>query len=166
MIYFKETPVGRIGIGEKNGAIVKTVFEHNTEKVGAEFCDFDENDVDAEVPEIVAEAFKQLDEYFKGERTEFQLPLAPEGTTFMKRVWAALCDIPYGTTSTYKDIAIAVGCPKGYRAVGMANNKNPIGIIIPCHRVIGSSGKLVGYAGGTDLKTKLLVLENKQFKEA
>ena len=162
MIYFKETPLGRIGIGEKDGAVVKTVFERNTDKVGAEFCIFYED----KAPSIVVEAFRQLDEYFKGERTEFDLPLAPEGTPFMKRVWSALCDIPYGTTATYKDIAIAVGCPKGYRAVGMANNKNPIGIIIPCHRVIGCSGKLVGYAGGTDLKTKLLVLENKQFKEA
>ena len=162
MIYFKETPIGRIGIGEKDGAVVKTVFESNTDKVGAEFCDFYED----KAPSIVVEAFRQLDEYFKGERTEFDLPLAPEGTPFMKRVWSALCDIPYGTTATYKDIAIAVGCPKGYRAVGMANNKNPIGIIIPCHRVIGCSGKLVGYAGGMDLKTKLLVLENKQFKEA
>lgn len=83
----------------------------------------------------------------------------------MKKVWAALCDIPYGKTATYKEIAEAAGSPKAYRAVGSANNKNPISIIIPCHRVIGSSGKLVGYAAGTDIKNKLLLLENKQFQE-
>ncbi|MCL2141712.1 MAG: methylated-DNA--[protein]-cysteine S-methyltransferase, partial [Methanimicrococcus sp.] len=80
-------------------------------------------------------------------------------------VWNALCDIPYGKTVTYKDIAQAVGNPKACRAVGLANNKNPIAIVIPCHRVIGCSGKLVGYAGGLDLKRKLLVLENKSFQE-
>jgi O-6-methylguanine DNA methyltransferase len=164
MIYFKESSIGRIGIGEKGGSIVKVVFENNTEKIGSDFCDFTQNE--SNVPIIVVEAFRQLDEYLDGKRREFELPLAPEGTPFMKKVWTALCDIPYGKTATYKDIAIAVGSPKGYRAVGMANNKNPVAVFIPCHRVIGCSGKLVGYAGGMDLKTKLLVLENKQFKES
>lgn len=104
----------------------------------------------------------QLNEYFKGERKHFDLPLKPLGTEFQKRVWKALMNIPYGETKSYKEIAIEVGSPKACRAVGSANNKNPIPIIIPCHRVIGSTGKLVGFAGGLNLKEKLLNLEQKQ----
>lgn len=102
----------------------------------------------------------QLDEYFAGKRTMFDLPLQPVGTVFQKKVWSALCDIPYGQTRSYKEIAIAVGNERACRAVGMANNKNPIAIIIPCHRVIGSNGNLVGYAGGLDMKRSLLELES------
>ena len=101
----------------------------------------------------------QLDEYFSGQRTDFDLPLKPNGTEFQKKDWAALQEIPYGQTRTYKDIAEAIGCPKGFRAVGLANNRNPIMIIIPCHRVIGSDGSLTGYAGGTHIKKYLLELE-------
>lgn len=106
-------------------------------------------------------AFSQLEEYFNGKRKVFDFPLEMQGTEFQKKVWKALCDIPYGETRTYKEIAIAVGNPKACRAVGMANNKNPISIVVPCHRVIGSDGKLVGYGGGIDMKIALLDLEKK-----
>ncbi|MDV0444509.1 Methylated-DNA--protein-cysteine methyltransferase, constitutive [Methanimicrococcus sp. At1] len=162
MIYFKETVIGKFGIEGKDGSITKTVFENDLSKIGENCRDFTAS---SDVPPVVAEAFKQLEEYFDGTRKEFTLPLAPAGTPFMQKVWAALCEIPYGETATYKEIAETAGNPKACRAVGMANNKNPIAVFIPCHRVIGSSGKLVGYAGGTDVKHKLLVLENKNFKE-
>ncbi len=108
---------------------------------------------------IIKKTIKQLDEYFSGKREIFNLPMNPSGTEFQKRVWDELQKIPYGQTRSYKDIAIAIGNPKAYRAVGNANNKNPIGIIIPCHRVIGSNKKLTGYAGGIDKKEKLLNME-------
>ena len=109
---------------------------------------------------LLAEAMRQLAEYFAGERREFELPLAPEGTPFMRRVWAELVKVPYGAIATYGEIAERIGNPGGSRAVGLANNRNPIAIIIPCHRIIGSSGKLVGYAGGVELKERLLALES------
>ena len=105
------------------------------------------------------EVDKQMGEYFEGERKEFDLPLRPEGTDFQKKVWNALLEIPFGETRSYQDIANAVGSPKACRAVGMANHQNPIIIVIPCHRVIGKNGKLVGYGGGLSMKEKLLLLE-------
>jgi methylated-DNA-[protein]-cysteine S-methyltransferase len=108
---------------------------------------------------LLKEAVRQLSEYFAGERTAFSLPLDPKGTDFQKRTWDALQLIPYGETRTYKQIAEAIDCPKGCRAVGMANNRNPLAIVIPCHRVIGANGDLVGYASGLDVKRKLLEME-------
>ena len=108
---------------------------------------------------IIRQTIKQLDEYFNGKRKKFELPLNPKGTEFQKKVWQQLMNIPYGKTSTYKDIATLIGNTNASRAVGNANNKNPIAIIIPCHRVIGSNNKLTGYAGGLDKKEKLLNLE-------
>jgi len=108
----------------------------------------------------VDRAIAQLEEYFAGKRTTFDLDLdVATGTDFQKKVWQALTTIPYGETATYKEIAEQVGSPKACRAVGGANNKNPIAIIVPCHRVIGAGGKLVGYAGGLSKKTALLELE-------
>ena len=104
--------------------------------------------------------FFQLEAYFKGERRGFDLSIHMQGTDFQKKVWKALQEIPYGQTRTYKQIAEYIGSPKAYRAVGMANNKNPLMIVIPCHRVIGSNGSLTGYAGGLDIKEELLTLEN------
>lgn len=101
----------------------------------------------------------QLSEYFSGTRTEFDIPLAPNGTPFQKLVWRELCRIPYGQTRTYGEIAAAIGNPGAARAVGMACNRNPIWLIIPCHRIVGTGGKLTGYAGGLDLKRRLLDLE-------
>jgi methylated-DNA-[protein]-cysteine S-methyltransferase len=115
--------------------------------------------------ELFREATKQLEAYFSGKLEYFDLKLAPEGTEFQKSVWKALCKIPYGETRTYKDIAASVGKPKAYRAVGLANNRNPIAIIVPCHRVIGSNGKLTGYASGLDVKAFLLKLEENKLKE-
>lgn len=106
--------------------------------------------------EIIIKTIKQLEEYFKGDRKYFDLPLNPKGTEFQKQVWSQLIKIPYGKTKSYKEIAISIGKLKGYRAIGNANNKNPIAIIIPCHRVIGSNNKLTGYAGGLVIKQFLL----------
>ena len=104
-------------------------------------------------------AIQQINEYLQGTRKTFDLPFQLNGTDFQKSVWNALCQIPYGETRSYQQIADTIGNPKAVRAVGMANNKNPLPIIIPCHRVIGKNGKLVGYAGGIEIKTKLLELE-------
>ena len=101
--------------------------------------------------------------YFSKKRKSFDIPIKLEGTEFQKRVWDALIQIPYGKTCTYKDIAEKIGNPKACRAVGGANNKNPIMIIVPCHRVIGKNGDLVGYAGGIEVKQKLLDLEQGKF---
>lgn len=108
---------------------------------------------------LLCEAKLQLEEYFGGSRRAFELPLAPKGTPFQLRCWDALLKIPYGRTATYADIARAAGSPKGFRAAGLANNRNPIAIIIPCHRVIGSNGKLVGFGGGLEVKAFLLRFE-------
>lgn len=101
----------------------------------------------------------QLDEYFRGERTSFDVPLDLKGTPFQKMVWEKVNEIPYGETKSYKEIAVEIGAPKAVRAIGGANNQNPVPLIIPCHRVIGSNGSLVGYGGGLDKKEKLLDLE-------
>ena len=109
--------------------------------------------------ELLSMATIQLDEYFQGKRTTFSLPFKLTGTPFQLAVWKELQNIPYGQTTSYKEIAQKINKPKACRAVGMANNKNPLPIIIPCHRVIGSNGKLIGYAGGLNLKNYLLELE-------
>ena len=108
---------------------------------------------------LLKEAEKQLLEYLEGKRKAFDVPLNPKGTKFMQEVWTALQEIPYGETRTYGQIAQIIGKPKAARAVGMANHRNPIPIIIPCHRVIGSNGKLVGYGLGMEKKEFLLTLE-------
>jgi methylated-DNA-[protein]-cysteine S-methyltransferase len=101
----------------------------------------------------------QLEEYFEGKRRGFDLPLAPEGTAFQQRVWRALLDIPYGDTISYGELALRIGNKAASRAVGLANGSNPLPIVIPCHRVIGSNGKLTGYGGGLPIKQQLLTLE-------
>lgn len=110
------------------------------------------------------EAIAQLDQYFAGARTDFDLKLAPRGTAFQQSVWRALMTIPHGATRSYQQLASNIGKPSAVRAVGTANGANPIAIIIPCHRVIASNGKLSGYAGGIGLKAKLLMLEGAHFK--
>lgn len=115
-----------------------------------------------EAPEGLAlKVFRELDEYFEGKRKTFDIPLRTHGTAFQEKVWAALRAIPYGEVRSYKEVAEAIGHPKAYRAVGMANNANPIFIIVPCHRVIGSDGSLTGYGGGLPMKKALLSLEKK-----
>ena len=147
---FRDFPFGRFGVEEKEGAVTHLYLNPAGAVLPAE---------ERETP-LLAEAMRQLAEYFAGERREFELPLAPEGTPFLRRVWAELVKVPYGATATYGEIAERIGNPGGSRAVGLANNRNPIAIIIPCHRIIGSSGKLVGYAGGVELKERLLALES------
>lgn len=109
--------------------------------------------------DLLYEAYRQLDEYFKGNRICFELPLCMKGTAFQQRVWRELQKIPYGETRSYQDIAISIGNPKAVRAVGQANNKNPILILIPCHRVIHKNGNIEGFGCGTEVKKYLLDLE-------
>lgn len=150
-IFFYSTIVGKIAIVAQGNAIT-----------GVSFCDkAAPQDADLQETDVIRNAARQLTEYFAGQRKTFDLILAPEGSAFQQSVWQVLQKIPYGTTSSYKDIARQIGQPKACRAVGMANNKNPIAIIIPCHRVIGSNGKLVGYAGGLSVKETLLKLEER-----
>jgi len=120
------------------------------------FCDLNYT---REETALIKKTYTQLEEYFKGERQTFDIRLSAQGTDFQKTVWKELQKIPYGKTATYKDIAKNIGNKNASRAVGMANNKNPIAIIIPCHRVIGSNGNLTGYAGGINIKKYLLDLE-------
>ncbi|MDO6497955.1 methylated-DNA--[protein]-cysteine S-methyltransferase [Photobacterium sanguinicancri] len=122
----------------------------------------EDDDVDPDwllTQEPFIECCYQLDAYFSGSLTRFTVPLAPQGTEFQKQVWTALRSVPYGETCSYKAIAEAISNPKAVRAVGAANGKNPIAIIVPCHRVIGADGKLTGYAGGVEMKAFLLKLE-------
>ena len=147
---FRDFPFGRFGVEEKEGAVTHLYLNPAGAVLPAE---------ERETP-LLAEPMRQLAEYSAGERREFELPLAPEGTPCMRRVWAERVKGPYGATATYGEIAERIGNPGGSRAVGLANNRNPIAIIIPCHRIIGSSGKLVGYAGGVELKERLLALES------
>lgn len=109
--------------------------------------------------EALAPYLAQFRAYFAGELQRFTLPLAAQGTAFQQAVWQALCDIPYGETRSYRDIALAIGKPTASRAVGAANGRNPLSIIVPCHRVIGQNGSLTGYAGGLEIKQRLLRLE-------
>jgi methylated-DNA-[protein]-cysteine S-methyltransferase len=108
---------------------------------------------------LLEEAAQQLRAYFAGELRRFELPLAPHGTEFQRRVWDAVAGIPYGTTSTYSVVAAAIGSPRACRAVGAANGRNPLPIVVPCHRLLGASGALTGYGGGLELKRALLDLE-------
>lgn len=108
---------------------------------------------------ITSSAAKQLREYFAGQRQAFSIPLNAVGTAFQQRVWTALASIPYGQTASYREIATAIDNQKAVRAVGLANGRNPIAIVVPCHRIIGSNGKLTGYAGGLERKQALLALE-------
>lgn len=149
--YFsQETKIGKFTIFEEKGAIIRVVLPDLDMSTNG--CQY------VETPAIT-EAFNQLTEFLDGKRTEFNLKTEPKGTPFQKRVWAELLKIPYGKTASYQDIAVAIGNSKACRAVGLANNKNPIPIFIPCHRVIGKNGKMVGYAGGLDLKKYLLKME-------
>jgi methylated-DNA-[protein]-cysteine S-methyltransferase len=113
---------------------------------------------------LLHEPIRQLRAYFAGELEAFDLPLAPHGTPFQLNVWRRLCEIPYGETISYGELARRVGNPNASRAVGLANGSNPIAIVIPCHRVIGSNGKLTGYGGGLPIKEKLLALERRQLR--
>lgn len=147
-----DTPVGPVTVAATESAVTAVRFGAPgpaAEEAGA-------------LPPLLRQAVEELHEYFAGVRREFTLPLAPAGTPFQQQVWAALREIPYGETRTYGQIAARIGRPKACRAVGMANNCNPIAIVVPCHRVVGASGALVGYAAGLPVKEKLLAIERKR----
>lgn len=150
-----DSPIGRIYVtadelGVRKVAMTEEEWETDVTELGG----VERN------PDLCRVAIRQLDEYFRGERREFDVPLSIEGTEFRKQVWEELRTIPYGEVRSYVDIAKAIGKPKGPRAVGQANRANPLPIFIPCHRVIGKNGDLVGYAGTrTDIKSILLRLE-------
>lgn len=149
--YF-QSPLGAVTLQANEHGLLGAWFETHTtqpEQLGTQ---------DDGYP-ILVEAKKQLSDYFNGRIATFSLPLAAQGTPFQMSVWQALTTIPYGETWSYQQLANAIGNPKAVRAVGLANGKNPISIIVPCHRVIGKSGKLTGYAGGVERKQKLLELE-------
>ena len=141
-----ETVLGDVTLVEEDGALLAISLK--SIQKGTEL----------ETP-IIQEAHRQITEYLKGERKVFDLPIRLRGTDFQQQVWTALLDIPYGETRSYKQIAEAIGNPKGMRAVGMANNRNPLLIVVPCHRVIGANGSMVGYGEGVEMKEFLLRLE-------
>jgi methylated-DNA-[protein]-cysteine S-methyltransferase len=152
-IFFYDTVIGKIGIAETNNNITNVSFvDDNMDNAQIE-------DIEVNETPLLKEAGKQLQQYLEGNRKDFDLPLLPVGTEFQKNVWKVLQTIPYGATLSYKQVAEKVGSPKAARAVGMANNRNPIAIIIPCHRVIGANGRLVGYGGGLHIKEYLLNME-------
>lgn len=142
-----QSPVGDLTLTEENGALTGLYF-------GRRSLEGEEG-----LTALLERASRQLEEYFAGKRKQFDLPLSLRGTEFQRQVWAALRDIPYGETRSYGQIAQAVGRPKAVRAVGMANHRNPISIIVPCHRVVGADGSLTGYGGGLENKKFLLALE-------
>jgi len=139
----------KLGIAEDNGKVCCVCF--GTVKK--------QDDYEIEETSLIKETAQQLEQYFNRERKVFNLPLKLNGTDFQVKVWNALTEIAYGETRSYKELAAMTGNPKACRAVGMANNRNPIAIIVPCHRVIGHDGSLTGYAGGLELKRQLLELE-------
>lgn len=144
---------------EENGCLVAANFFFAEESTGG-IPEWIGESYERQMTPLLTEAIRQLEEYFTGVRREFDLPIKMTGTPFQLEDWQALCTIPYGETRTYGQIAAQIGRPKASRAVGMANHNNPISVIVPCHRVIGAGGKLVGYGGGLDVKEALLSLEN------
>ncbi|MEG0796254.1 MAG: methylated-DNA--[protein]-cysteine S-methyltransferase [Odoribacter sp.] len=138
------------------------IYEHNSHITAISFSEKpDEGKYKKQETPAIRQTFEQIDEYLLGKRKVFNVAIEPQGTLFQKKVWDVLKNIPYGETRSYKQIAEAVGNSKAYRAVGMANNRNPLPILVPCHRVIGTNGKLIGYAGGLNRKEQLLTLEKK-----
>jgi len=148
------SPVGRLTLVAAGDSLVALYFDDDPHAARAR-ADAARDD------RRLRAATTELEEYFAGTRTTFDLPLAPEGTAFQKKVWAALCRIPFGDTATYGQIARAVGRPAASRAIGGANHRNPIAIIVPCHRVIGADGSMTGYGGGLRRKRLLLDLESR-----
>lgn len=144
--YTYETVLGSVTYVEEDGALLAIYTDRSFDGIKQETL-------------LIQEANRQINEYLRGERKTFDLPFRMQGTAFQKQVWEALLRIPYGETRSYKQIAEVIGNPKAVRAVGMANNRNPLLIVVPCHRVIGADGKLVGYGAGIEKKEFLLRLE-------
>ncbi|NLP35021.1 MAG: methylated-DNA--[protein]-cysteine S-methyltransferase [Clostridiales bacterium] len=148
--YIYDTPIGKIRIAEDGNAITE---------IDLLSLEFPVSTIEMKETGLIRKAYEELMEYLNGRRKEFSVPLNPKGTDFQRNVWNVLQTIPYGETRSYGQVAVQAGNPKASRAVGMANNRNPILIMIPCHRVIGADGSLTGYGGGLDLKEHLLNLE-------
>jgi len=140
-----ESPLGRLLLAESRAGLVEIRFPHKSPERSWQ-----------KVDRLRCEAVEQLEAYFQGDLLEFDLPLAAQGTPFQSQVWQVLLAIPFGQTRTYAQIARQIGRPKAFRAVGAANGQNPLPIVVPCHRVIGSDGSLTGFGGGLDLKKALL----------
>ena len=145
---FTDTPIGRLRLVSNGQALTRVEFEGRHGEDGIEAAD-----------PVLNTAARQLEEYFSGKRQHFDLPLAAGGTAFQQEVWRALAGIPFGELRSYRDIAERIGNRKAVRAVGAANGRNPLPIVVPCHRVVGSDGRLTGFAGGLGVKQKLLALE-------
>ncbi|MEO2074187.1 MAG: methylated-DNA--[protein]-cysteine S-methyltransferase [Bacillus sp. (in: firmicutes)] len=141
------SPIGVLEMIGTEEAVVSILFTETDQPVNVK---------QPETPQVLVDAYGQLDEYFKGERQTFTFPFTVDGTLFQKKVWESLGEIPFGKTASYKDIAVSIGNDQAIRAVGSANGKNKLSIVIPCHRIIGSNGKLTGYAGGLWRKEWLL----------
>ena len=148
-----DSPVGSLRLVERGGSLTAIEFEPHRDGDGRP------RGVRQDDHPVLVEAARQLAAYFAGDLTDFDLPLAPEGTDFQRTVWRALCDIPYGGTLSYGELAARIGRPRAARAVGLANGRNPISIVVPCHRVVGSAGQLTGYGGGIERKRHLLDFE-------
>lgn len=148
--HYLDSPIGRLRLLSDGQCLAAIEFENRQpdRPDDVEHCD-----------DVLRECAQQLEEYFDGSRRRFDIPLAAGGTTFQQSVWQALAEIPYGELRSYRDIAQVLGRDKAVRAVGAANGRNPIPIIVPCHRVIGSDGSLTGFAGGIEVKRALLALE-------
>ncbi|MFF4182893.1 methylated-DNA--[protein]-cysteine S-methyltransferase [Streptomyces sp. NPDC001691] len=155
-----DSPYGPLTLVAADGVLSRLYMEGQRHRPPQET--FGERDEGGPFPEAV----RQLEAYFAGELTEFKLDLALQGTPFQQRVWHQLQQIPYGQTRSYGQLAEALGSPSASRAVGLANGKNPVGIIVPCHRVIGANGSLTGYGGGLDRKQRLLAFERGETEEA
>jgi O-6-methylguanine DNA methyltransferase len=147
------SPAGPLFLTASTKGLVRLEFEHRQKELNSDTTQLRES------AEILAPYLRELNDYFAGERREFSFALDLRGTAFQLACWNALLEIPYGETRSYRDIAEAIGHAHAYRAVGMSNNRNPVAIVVPCHRVIASSGSLCGYGGGLDIKRRLLDLE-------
>jgi len=160
-LFYKEieSPVGKLKLVASADALVAVLWERERPNR----VRLDATTLAPQQP-ILLEAERQLREYFSGARTDFDLPLQPDGSEFQKKVWRALREIPFGQTRSYRDLAKAIGSSKAARAVGAANGKNPLSIIVPCHRIVGADGSLTGFAGGVETKAALLALETRSLE--
>jgi O-6-methylguanine DNA methyltransferase len=147
------SPVGPLFLAASPKGLVQLEFEARVQNLNPKTIQLQES------RELLTPCLDQLNEYFAGQRREFSIPLDLRGTDFQLKCWRALLDIPYGETRSYRDLAQTIGHPNAFRAVGMSNNRNPVAIVVPCHRVIAADGSLCGYGGGLDIKRKLLDLE-------
>jgi methylated-DNA-[protein]-cysteine S-methyltransferase len=146
------SPVGPIFLATSERGLVRLEFESRVQRL-------DQQVIQLKSRKTLGPYLQELEEYFAGKRRQFSIPLDLRGTEFQLKCWRALLAIPYGETRSYRDLARAIGHPHAFRAVGMSNNRNPVAIVVPCHRVIAADGSLCGYGGGLDIKLKLLELE-------